>query len=187
MSVFSCCHGFPSLYPVIILRAATEYITILIGRIPKAKVVYKRMTQDSVADLPACLMKPSPVVCRKEIVHPSLAFPAASIYCRTALHLQLTTAIVSAATLHNNQPVHVRNGSHAEDPDSMGEAVLLEHNRNSLIGAPSTDMWQNVGAEAMHEAVTHAQQLTSSLQSIDVDSLTGEQQHRSCQQRLGHF
>ncbi|BDA48499.1 Condensin-2 complex subunit G2 [Coccomyxa sp. Obi] len=105
---------------------------------------------------------------KDKVANPSLAFPSASIYCRTALHLQLTTAIVSAATLHNDQSLHAHNNDHAELMDGMDEAFPLEAEGDHPNGAPSTGMWQNVGAEAVHEAVSHAQELLSSLQAIDV-------------------
>ncbi|CAL8463631.1 g3165 [Coccomyxa elongata] len=103
--------------------------------------------------------------------HRYLAFLSASIYCRTALHLQLTTAIVRAATLPNDQSLH---GSHAELMDGMEVAVLPQSAGDLPKKGPTTDMWQNVGAAAMHEAVSLGQQLLSSLQATDVENLTGE-------------
>lgn len=86
--------------------------------------------------------------------------------------------------MHNDQSLHAHNGNHAESLDGMHDAVLPEPEGNLPNGAPSTDIWQNVGDEAVRETVTHAQQLLSNLQAIGVGNLTGELRHAHCQQQL---
>ncbi len=56
----------------------------------------------------------------------------------------------------------------------MEVAVVPQSAGDLPKSEPSTDMWQDVGTAAVHEAVLLAHQLLSSLQAIDVENLTGD-------------
>ena len=116
--------------------------------------------------------------CRSDAIadgQPSLAFSSASVYCKTALHLQLTTALVSAATQPHARLHHEHDS--AQLMSGMGDAgpsTADGIDNGCADGDSPVHMWRSVGEEAVHDVLADAAKLLSCLQSVGAENLTGE-------------
>lgn len=126
----------------------------------------------------ACRAHTRLLLCREDAAaegRPHLAFPSASVYCKTALHLQLTTALVAAAV----QPQSRLQDSHdgAQLMSAGDEAVLGTAEGNDASGeGGGPQMWQSVGDAAVREVLAAAEQLHSCVRVIGVEALSGPSQ-----------
>lgn len=116
--------------------------------------------------------------CRSDAIadgQPSLAFSSASVYCKTALHLQLTTALVSAATQPHARLHHEHDSAQLmSGTDDAGPSTADRIDSGCADGDSPVHMWRSVGEEAVHDVLADAAKLLSYLQSVGAENLTGE-------------